>query len=193
MKRTVIGAAVLALGISTVGVASADKPGDTDTTKTSKATESRDCGDGDSVALTGSQMLWPPNHKLVDQSATATDGSSNEVDGAANATTLLITVASDELINDVGDGNTDFDWDFSEAGPAASGDPSATVPFRVRAERSGKNAGRTYTIHWDATFDGTTLPDGTVVPGSKSCSSTEDGQAPFTIFVPHDQGKGNDA
>ena len=183
MKRTVIGAAVLALGISTIGVAAADKPGDDDTTKTSKTTQSRDCGDGDVVTLSGSDTLWPPNHKMVEQLATATDGGSATTgDDASNATTLTITPTMDEVVNGTGDGNTDADWNFPQ-GFTASGDPTAQLPFEVRAERSGRGDGRVYTFDWVATFDGT----------RKTCSSQVDGQLPFTVFVPHDQGKGNDS
>ncbi|MPY85111.1 MAG: hypothetical protein GEV00_17720 [Actinophytocola sp.] len=57
-----------------------------------------------------------------------------------------------------------------------------TVPVQLRSERSGKGEGRTYTINWAAEFDN----------GSKSCTSMEAGQAPFTIVVPHDMRGGRD-
>ena len=192
MKRILISAAVLGLGISTVGIASADKPGDTDTTKTSNKYQERDCGDGDIVALDGPDTLWPPNHKMVDQSATATDGDdgdplTNPTDDASNATSLTLTPSVMDAVGGDGGPQHGPDWNFP-AGPTASGDPSATVPFQVRAERSGKGEGRTYTFDWVATFDG--IAGGL---SGKTCSSADEGQTPFTIFVPHDQGKGNDA
>jgi hypothetical protein len=58
-----------------------------------------------------------------------------------------------------------------------SGTPDAVVPFQLRAERSGKGEGRTYTINWMASFS-----DGTM------CSSTDEGKAPFYVYVPHDMG-----
>lgn len=182
MKRTLVGGAILALAVGGTGFALADKPGDTDTTKTSRTTQPRDCGDGDTVSLAGPDTLWPPNHKLVQQVATATDGASEApADDTSNDTSLTVMPSVLDAVG--GDGNTAVDWEFPD-GMTASGDPSAVLPFSVRAERSGRGEGRTYTFHWTATFDG----------GAKSCSSnTQDNEDPnddpFTIFVPHDQGR----
>ena len=160
-------AATLALAVPAL----ADKPGDDDTTKTSGTTASRDCGDGDTVSLTGPDTLWPPNHKMVAQEAVADSG------GDGTMTSLVLTPTVTDATG--GDGGPRHDPDVS-SGLTDTGEDEARVPFSVRAERSGKGTGRTYTFHWSAMFD------------DKSCSSTQNGQTPFTIFVPHDQGKGND-
>ena len=87
-----------------------------------------------------------------------------------------------------GDGGAthDPDWQLSDGSNGdsftSSGTGSTTSALQLRAERSGKGEGRTYTINWTATFDN----------GSKSCSSTDEGQTPFTITVPHDMRGGAD-
>jgi hypothetical protein len=167
---------VLALGIAAVTGLSlpalADKPGDTDTNKTSGGTQSRTCDSG-TVALAGPQVLFPPNHKMVDETGHAT---STGLQLPGGTTTLTLNAAD---VADVvgGDGNTEVDSSAASTGVSPSGSRTATVPYQVRAERSGKGDGRTYTIGWTATFD-----DGS------TCTSEDDGQSPFTVTVPHDQG-----
>lgn len=113
--------------------------------------------------------MWPPNHKLQDVTMSATDGSSNPVEGAANETTLVVTVSILDAVG--GDGGPRHDPDyFFPAGPMATGDPTAEVPFQLRSERSGKGEGRTYDISSHATFDN----------GAKACDWT------MQVFVPHD-------
>ena len=138
-------------------------------------TASKDCGDGDTIAYAGPLKMWPPNHKLQDVVMSATDGSSNPIEDQANETTLVVT--ADVLDAVGGDGGPQHDPDvFFPAGPAANGDPTATVPFQLRSERSGKGEGRTYDIRADATFDN----------GTKSCSWT------MQVLVPHDMRGGAD-
>jgi len=149
----------------------ADKPGDTDTTKTSGGSQLRTCSGG-TVTLAGPQVLFPPNHKMVDETGTAKSTSSG-----ASMTSLTLNAAS---VGDVagGDGSPTEGADSSAASSNSSPSDTATVPYQVRAERSGKGDGRTYTIGWTAMFqDGST------------CSSSDSGQTPFTITVPHDQGR----
>ena len=168
-KLGILGVGVVtALGIAAPGFAGGNKFG--------PHTVGRDCGDGDTVVLNGPLTLWPPNHKFVDESITATDGpSSNPTDSVSNDTTLTITPVVTDAVG--GDGGPQHDPDYTPGGsPTASGNPSATVDFDLRSERSGKGDGRTYTINWKATFDG----------GNKTCTSDDDGQSPFTIYVPHD-------
>jgi hypothetical protein len=74
--------------------------------------------------------LWPPNHKMVPITVTA---SSTDVCGAA--TCAISGVTSSEPTNGHGDGNTDADWQIT--GPTT---------VQLRAERAGGSAGRVYTI-----------------------------------------------
>ena len=169
------GALVLALGVALPTMA--NNSGN----KFDSVTATRDCGDGDTVVLVGPEKLWPPNHKFVDEPVTATDGpSSNPADSLSNETT--ISVYPDILDAEGGDGGPQHDPDANASQDApltANGDPSATAALALRAERSGKGDGRTYTINWVATFDN----------GNKTCSSDPNGDAnhqPFTVTVPHD-------
>jgi PKD repeat protein len=99
-------------------------------------------------------VLWPPNHRLVTVAdVSAADGLSGLAGG------LLITVTSNEPINDVGDGNTGPD--FVIAGGKVA----------LRVERSGTSTGRIYTITATAT--------------DRAGNTT---QAVSTCVVPHDQG-----
>lgn len=78
--------------------------------------------------------LWPPNHKMV---LVATGISASDiVDGA---TDVNIAVTSNEPSNGKGDGNTDIDYETRT-------NFDGSVDLYVRAERSGKGSGRTYTI-----------------------------------------------
>ena len=149
----------------------ADKPGDTDTTKTSSTTQTRTCSGG-TVSLAGPAVLFPPNHKMVDETGTA---KSNP--GGPFMTSLTLNAAS---VDDVsgGDGSPTEGADSSAASSNSSPSNTATVPYQVRAERSGKGDGRTYTIGWTAMFQ-----------NGSTCSSGDSGQTPFTISVPHDQGR----
>jgi len=138
-------------------------------------TASKDCGDGDTIDYAGPLKMWPPNHKLQDVAMSATDGPSNPVEDQANETTLLVSVDVLDAVG--GDGGPQHDPDvFFPSGPAATGDPTAVVPFQLRSERSGKGEGRTYDIRADATFDN----------GIKSCSWN------MQVFVPHDMRGGAD-
>lgn len=161
-KVGIVGTAVVAaIGIAAPGFAGGNK--------FASVASTRDCGDNDTVVLNGPLTLWPPNHKFVDEPVTATDG-----DKSQNVTLTLTPVVGDVA---GGDGGPQHDPDYTpEGAPANSGTGSTTVALALRAERSGKGDGRTYTINWDATFDN----------GSKKCSSSDDGQTPFTVTVPHD-------
>lgn len=153
----------------------ADKPGDTDTTKTSDGTQSRTCGSHGTVALAGPEVLFPPNHKMVDETGTA-KSTGTPAQGGGTTTLTLYAASSDDIAG--GDGNTEIDSSAMSVGTSPAGSREATVPYEVRAERSGKGDGRTYTIKWKAVFDDT-----------NTCTSEDPGQTPFTVSVPHDQRK----
>lgn len=163
---------VAALGIAAPGLAGGNKYAST--------TSERDCGEGDTVALNGPLKLWPPNHKFVPEPVTATDG-----DPSSRVSLTLTPVLTDAS---GGDGGTQHnpDWQLADGSTGDSftstGTGSTTSELQLRAERSGKGDGRTYTINWASTFDN----------GTKSCSSSDSGQSPFVITVPHDMRGGAD-
>jgi len=160
-----------------VGALAAAAPSSAGGNKYASESVTIDCGDEDTVALNGPLKLWPPNHKMIDEPVTATDA-----DGSGPVTMTVRPVVTDAA---GGDGGPNHDPDFNpstEGGDTVvgTGDGSATAGLQLRAERSGKGEGRTYTVNWTAEFD------------DKSCTS-EDGSHPaFVITVPHDMRGGAD-
>lgn len=75
--------------------------------------------------------LWPPNHKMVQVYVTvlASDNCDTEPDCS------IVSVSSNEHVNGLDDGNTSPDWEVI-------GD----LTVNIRAERSGTEDGRIYTI-----------------------------------------------
>ncbi|MDD1667317.1 MAG: hypothetical protein LUO96_02495, partial [Methanomicrobiales archaeon] len=106
--------------------------------------------------------LWPPNHKYADVTLVGvTDPDGDPV------TVTITSVMSDELTaSEEGSGGDLHAPDASGVGSGA-----ATL---LRAERSGNNNGRVYTIFFTAT-------DG-LIGGTSSGS--------VTVCVPHDQDAG---
>ncbi|HWS90156.1 MAG TPA: HYR domain-containing protein [Pyrinomonadaceae bacterium] len=81
-----------------------------------------------SAATVDKPSLWPANHQMVDVTVNYTA----EDNCGVNCT---LTVTSNEPVNGLGDGDTAPDWEVLDA-----------HHVRLRAERSGKGTGRTYTI-----------------------------------------------
>jgi hypothetical protein len=104
------------------------------------------------------EEIWPPNHQWVDIVATVivTDCSPYSV--------YLVSVESNEPVNDVGDGNTEPDVTGAHVG-------TEDYEFRVRAERSGTGMGRTYEVVYRAVDE-----------------SGNEATATAYVTVPHDQG-----
>jgi hypothetical protein len=115
---------------------------------------------------------------MIDEPVTAQSSSNS------GSVTLTLTPTIDDATG--GDGGPQHDPDFNATSSdgktlMASGTGSATAALQLRAERSGKGDGRTYTINWDVDWGN----------GDK-CSSSDSGQAPFIITVPHDMRGGAD-
>ena len=103
-------------------------------------------------------VLWPPNHKLV---AVGIRVVASDVCGPV--TSKIVSVTSNEPVNGLGDGDKTPDW-------LIAGD----LRVILRAERSSKGNGRTYTITIEAADEHNNKSTGQV-----------------TVVVPHDKGKSN--
>jgi hypothetical protein len=88
-------------------------------------------------ATANPNVLWPPNHKLVDVQLRAV-----LKDFCGSGEWKIVSVTSNEPVNDLGDGNTSLDWEIV-------GDHDV----RLRAERSGKGSSRIYSITLRASDD----------------------------------------
>jgi hypothetical protein len=98
-------------------------------------------------------FLWPPNHKLV--AITAAVGVEDICD--AEPSFVLSSIASSEPDNGFGDGNTPNDIQDAAYN-------TADTTFRLRAERSGRGNGRTYSVLYSASDQsGNTAPAGAAV------------------------------
>jgi len=84
--------------------------------------------------------LWPPNHKLVQ--ITATVETSDSCD--ANPAVALKSITSNEPDDGLGDGDEPNDIQAVNGGPILFGTNVQT--FLLRAERSGMGTGRIYTV-----------------------------------------------
>jgi putative hemolysin len=100
--------------------------------------------------------LWPPNHKMVPVAVTA-----EATDVCGPATCRVASVASDEPVDGLSDGDTAPDW-------VITGD----LAVSLRAERAGGGDGRAYTITVECR------------DGSGNAAT-----APVTVRVPHNVGR----
>lgn len=82
--------------------------------------------------------LWPPNHKLLQVGIVSASGS------AADLASFVVTAASNEPEDGLGDGDTSPDMVISGIGLGPR-------TIQLRAERSGTGKGRVYTITATAT------------------------------------------
>jgi hypothetical protein len=114
------------------------------------------------LSLDGSPtILWPPNHELVTVVVT-TDAHDD-----GGAVTLSAEVESDEPDDGLGDGDTSDDIQDLTVNQT-----TGAISVKLRAERSGRGDGRTYTITVTAT-------DGS---GNSSIATCE-------VIVPKSKGK----
>jgi hypothetical protein len=81
-------------------------------------------------------MLWPPNHKMVDIVI-----QTNAIDSSGGAIILNAEVRSNEPEDGLGDGDTGPDWTAVEINQQ-----TGIMKLQLRAERSGGGNGREYTI-----------------------------------------------
>ena len=137
-------------------------------------------GPAGTITYTGPLYLWPPNHKYHSGLVTVTEEDSGDMLGfKAMATHDQYMPNGDELN---GSGNTVDD--ITPAATMKSGTGSASQPYEIRSERSGRDkTGRVYTIEVEARFSDSDM----------DASSQDNPMAPceasFEIFVPHDQGQ----
>jgi hypothetical protein len=151
----------LPLGTNSIGISVTDT-----------ATNSASCGTTVTVvdttppvivrAKASPDVIWPPNHKMVYVHVRA------RVTDACSATTWkVVSVSSSESSNGNGDGNTSVDYQIV-------GDHAV----KVRAERSGKGSGRTYTLTLQAQDASGNLSETkaitVIVPKSKGKPSRDD-------------------
>jgi hypothetical protein len=122
--------AVFPLGKTTVTFTATDGSGNTAKTTTTVMVIDTTPPTIKSVTATPN-VLWPPNHKMVPVSATVDVSDICDL----TPTCKIVSVTSNEPVEDKGDGKTAPDWQIV-------GDLSVNL----RAERSGTGNGRVYTL-----------------------------------------------
>jgi hypothetical protein len=135
------------LGSSTVTWTARDDSGNTGSA-TQKVTIV-DTTPPDLTVVLSPTVLWPPNHKLVEITASITVRDVCD----PNPTVRLVSITSNEPDNGQGDGDTTGDIQG-----AAIGTDDRT--FLLRSERSGPGGGRVYTVTYEAS-DHSTPPNTT--------------------------------
>jgi hypothetical protein len=135
-----------------------------------------------SIDYFGPDKMWPPNHKYVNTTVTATSDSGGEV----SLTSTVVNSQYDGSAEENGAGNTldDVRIDPQDGSQVQTGqgnvsatsadEGSVTHAISLRSERSGRiSEGRTYTLQETATIDG------------EECSAN------YTVTVPHDMRPSN--
>jgi hypothetical protein len=181
MRKVLIGTAVLMIGGLTLPKALASPSTASSTT----------CGGSNTdVQLTISRtVLWPPNHKMIPITITASD-TDHEATGES-VKVMIGTITNNDETNPPnaaeinGTGQTDVaPGDQTGSMQTQTFDDPGQVVFNIglAAERSGHDtgSGRTYSIPVTCTES-----------GSMGLPGTEDdmGSSTLTVFVPHDQGQ----
>lgn len=151
-----VSGSVFGIGTSTVQCSATDRAGNT-ATGTFSVTVTDTTGPEIADVVPSQIELWPPNHQLVP--VTIAVKVSDIADTAPAC--RIVQVTSSEPDNGLGDGDT-------------PNDSIVEGPLRVqlRAERSGKGSGRTYTIAVDCRD----------AAGNRTAAAT-------TVFVPHSRAK----
>jgi hypothetical protein len=145
------------LGTTTVTFSVTDDSGNTsDCSTTVKVADTLPPTIDASVSPT---QLWPPNHKLVD--ITATVAVQDICDPSPGF--VLKSILSNEPDNGLGDGETVGDIQESAFG-------TSDTAFKLRAERSGTGTGRIYTVDYEASDGSNNKSDDSAV-----------------VLVPHDR------
>jgi hypothetical protein len=152
-----------------------------------KGSGSYDCGD-DYVVTWTPASVFPPNHKYADGTLTYTSPEDSD-----NLTLTIGAITHDEYLEDGtelnGSGNTPVDSTGSATTVSQDGVKSVSLPFQIRAERSGRGDGRTYTIPFTAKASAA----GSSVPLIGNAGDENDCSGEAEVVVPHDMGQGNDA
>lgn len=119
------------------------------------------------LAYQGDLTLWPPNHKETFHDIVAQDK-----DGEGTVAMETASSHDEAGMNGAGDPNNTDTVDGDVDAEASEGTASNTV--MLRAERSGRGDGRTYSVQVTAEFD-----------DDPNCMHT------FTVEVPHDMRSSN--
>jgi hypothetical protein len=85
------------------------------------------------IATVTPDQLWPPNHKIVPVTVSVNGVDNCDSDFAESCS--IVAVTSDEPTNDIGDGNTEGDYEIT-----------GSLTVDLRAERAGPLKGRMYNI-----------------------------------------------
>ena len=129
-------------------------------------------------------MLWPPNHKMQTITIHYIDS-----DNDGDSTSITVGTITQNQVDpttgaeDVGAGNPHLtDWSGTGNSGSATDPGTATTTAQVRAERSGPNGDRVYTIQVMC------KDQGGADPNDPNEAVGQMGTADITVTVPHDQG-----